>query len=119
MLRISSSWRGIRRIIRHLDYSSARAPALNTSSTNTPFERLDISGPRDKLTDEYCAWQELQVEEPVPKAAYQRAGKGSNIESDPELRSIQNTVALVRIHSNCEIDYNLSCDIGSRKSQKR
>lgn len=76
-----------------LDYSSARAPALNTFSTNTPF---DISGPRDKLTDEYCAWQELQVKEPVPKAAYQKAGKGSNIESGAELRSWLKYLAIVK-----------------------
>jgi hypothetical protein len=79
-----------------LDYSSARAPALNTFSTNTPFEHLDISGPRDKLTDEYCAWQELQVKEPVPKAAYQKAGKGSNIESGAELRSWLGYIAIVK-----------------------
>ena len=31
------------------------------------------TGPRDKVTDEYCAWQESQVEESDQKAAYQRS----------------------------------------------
>jgi hypothetical protein len=39
----------------------------------TPVKSLDISGPRDRLTNEYCAWQESQVEEPEQKAAYQQA----------------------------------------------
>jgi hypothetical protein len=55
--------------------SSARTPALDSFSTFAPFKHLDISGPRDKLTDEYCAWQESQVEEPEQKSAYQEACK--------------------------------------------
>ena len=57
-------------------YQSAYlGPSSTTSLTSAPFKYLDISGPRDKLTDEYFFWQESQVKGLEQKAAYQEACK--------------------------------------------
>ena len=57
----------------YLGSSSARAPPPDMSLT--PVKSLYISGPRDKLTDEYFVWQESQVEGPEQKAVYREARK--------------------------------------------
>jgi hypothetical protein len=44
-------------------------------SISTPIPHLDIPRPRDKAVKDYCAWQQLQVEDPEQKAGYQKAYK--------------------------------------------
>jgi len=54
---------------------SLRTPAPDASTTSPPCKHLDISGPRDELTDEYIAWQQSQVTGTEQKTAYQEACK--------------------------------------------
>ena len=44
-------------------------------SISTPIPHLDIPRPRDKAVKDYCAWQQLQVEDSEQKAGYDKAYK--------------------------------------------
>jgi hypothetical protein len=44
-------------------------------SKHTPIGHLNIPGLRDVLVKEYCAWQQLQVEDITKKVEYEQAGQ--------------------------------------------
>jgi hypothetical protein len=53
-----------------LGSSLAGTLALDMPQTTMTMHRLDIPGNRDELVEEYCAWQQEQVQREDQKAVY-------------------------------------------------
>jgi hypothetical protein len=59
----------------YLVSSQAGTLAPDMPSKHTPINHLNIPGLRDVLVKEYCAWQQLQVDDIAQKAEYEQAGQ--------------------------------------------